>query len=419
MSNTSSLAAPTRRPARNMHHSAGFWVIAAAFLIVVAYASVPTPLYAIYQARDGFSTFTITIIFAAYAAGVMLSLYLAGHVSDWLGRRRVILAAIVIELLSAVLFLVWPEVPGLLVARFISGIGVGILTATATAHLSELRLAANPGGDMRRAGIVSTLVNIGGIGVGPLLGGILSQWVVAPLVTPFVVFIVLLGLAAIAVAFVPETVERQEERRAYRPQRLGLPEDARGTFSSAAALVFSAFALFGIFTSLAPSFIVGTLHETSRFIAGLVVFAVFGSAAVAQVLTGKLSIKRQLWLAAILMTAGQIGLATSVLVVSLPLFLVAGIVAGAGGGIAFRSAVGVAASLAPPQSRGELLAVIFLIGYAGMAIPVVLVGLAVGVFPATAVLVGFSAIVLVLVDWSSLAMAARKQANDTSSSPGS
>jgi len=391
-----------------MHHRAGFWVIAAAFLIVIAYAAVPTPLYAIYQARDGFSTFTITIIFAAYAVGVMLSLYLAGHVSDWLGRRRVILAAIVIELLSAVIFLVWPEVPGLLVARFISGIGVGMLTATATAHLSELRLAAAPGADARRSGVVSTLVNIGGIGVGPLVGGILAQWVAGPLVTPFVVFIVLLALAAVAVAFVPETVERQEERRAYRPQRLGLPRTARGTFLSAAALAFSAFALFGIFTSLAPSFIVGTLHETSRFIAGAVVFAVFGSAAIAQVLTGGVNSKTQLRLAAVLMTVGQIGLATSVLIVNLPLFLIAGIVAGAGGGIAFRSAVGVAASLAQGPSRGEILAVIFLIGYAGMAIPVILVGLAVGIFPAAAVFVAFSAIVLVLVDWSSLAMAARK-----------
>lgn len=352
-----------------MHHGAGFWVIAAAFLVVISYAAVPTPLYAIYQARNGFSTFTITIIFAAYAAGVMLSLYLAGHVSDWLGRRRVILAAITIELLSAVLFLVWTDLAGLLVARFVTGIGVGILTATATAHLSELRLAANPGSDPRRASTVSTLVNIGGIGVGPLVGGILAQWVTMPLVTPFVVFLVLLALVAVAVAFVPETVERSEERRAYRPQRLGLPRTSRGTFFSAAALAFSAFALFGIFTSLAPSFIVGTLHETSRFVAGGVVFAVFGAAAVAQVLTNRLNSRSQLRLAAALMTVGQIGLAASVLVVSLPTFLVAGIIAGAGGGIAFRSAVGVAASLAAPSSRGEVLAVVFLIGYAGMAVP--------------------------------------------------
>lgn len=400
------------RPAGKMRHSAGFWVIAASFLIVMAYAAVPTPLYSIYQARDGFTAFMITVIFAAYAIGVMVSLYLAGHVSDWLGRRRIILAAIVIELLSGVFFLAWPEASGLLVARFISGLGIGMLTstATATAHVSELRLAAKPHSSARTSSIVSTLVNIGGIGLGPLIGGILAQWVVSPLVTPYVVFVILLALAAIAVAFVPETVERQQEHRAYRPQRVRLPSGVRGTFFAAAALAFSAFALFGIFTSLAPSFIAGSLHERSRFIAGVVVFAAFGSAALSQVLTGRLSKKVQLRLAAALMTAGQIGLVISVLTVDWPLFLIAAIIAGAGGGIAFSSAIGAAAALALPPSRGEVLAVIFLTAYAGMAVPVLIAGIALTVLeiPAAVVFVGFSAIVLVLVDWSSLAMATRK-----------
>jgi MFS family permease len=410
MTNQATTMDPEAAPARRfgaLPHNTGFWIIAAAFLIVIAYAAVPTPLYAIYRARDGFSAFTITVIFGAYAAGVMLSLYLAGHVSDWLGRRRVILAAIIIELASAVLFLTWTPVSGLLIARFVSGVGVGMLTATATAHLSELRLAANPDSDHRASSIVATLVNIGGIGVGPLVGGILAEWFPRPLVTPYVVFAFLLAAAAIAVAFVPETVERQAERPAYRPQRVGLPDSARGQFLSAAALALSAFALFGIFTSLAPSFVGGTFHETSRFVAGLVVFAVFGAAAVAQVLTSTMPARTQLRLAAALMTVGQLGLAASVLNTNLPGFFAAGIVAGAGGGIAFRSALGLAASLATPSRRGEVLAVIFLIGYAGMAIPVILVGIALGSFSATSVFVTFSVIVLVLVDWSSLSMARR------------
>ncbi len=61
----------------------------------------------IYQQRDGFPTYVITVIFASYAVGVMASLYLAGHVSDWLGRRRIALLAVLAEALSAVVFLVW------------------------------------------------------------------------------------------------------------------------------------------------------------------------------------------------------------------------------------------------------------------------------------------------------------------------
>ena len=78
-------------------HGPGFWVIAAAFLTTMAFSTIPTPLYAIYQQRDGFPTYVITVIFASYAVGVMASLYLAGHVSDWLGRRRVALLAVLAE----------------------------------------------------------------------------------------------------------------------------------------------------------------------------------------------------------------------------------------------------------------------------------------------------------------------------------
>ncbi len=396
------------RPSARITHGVGFWVIAAAFLTVMAFSTVPTPLYALYQSRDGFATVLITVIFAAYAVGVMASLYLAGHVSDWLGRRRVILAAIVVELLAAVLFLVWPAVPGLLIARFISGVGVGMLTATATAHLGELRSVARPAESGRTSTTVSSFVNVGGLALGPLVAGVLAQWVTSPLVVPYVVFIVLLAAAAVAVAFVPETVERSQEHRAYRPQRVSLPAGSRGTFFSAGAAAFSAFAIFGIFTSLAPSFIAGTLHETSRFVAGAVTFAVFGAAAVAQLVTARLSVTVQLRLAAALMALGLAAMASAVLVVSLPLFVIGGVVAGAGVGVQFRSSVAVAASLALPPSRGEVLAALFLVAYAGLAVPVLLVGVALAFFPAASVLVGFSLVVLVLAVWSSLAMSLRK-----------
>lgn len=156
-------------------HGPGFWTIAAAFLTTMAFSTVPTPLYAIYQQRDGFPTFLITVIFAAYAVGVMASLYLAGHVSDWLGRRQVALLAVLAEVVAALIFLFWPEVPGLLIARFVSGVGVGILTATATAHLSELRKIARPDEDPSRSALISSMVNLGGLAFGPLIGGLLAS----------------------------------------------------------------------------------------------------------------------------------------------------------------------------------------------------------------------------------------------------
>lgn len=378
-------------------HAFGFWAIAAAFLVMMAFSAVPTPLYSLYQARDGFPTFMVTVIFAAYAVGVMLSLYLVGHVSDWVGRRRVILVAILVNILSAVVFLLWPEVGGLIVARFINGVAIGALTATATAHLGELRAISRPDEPRSRSSVISGVVNIGGIALGPLVGGVFAQFVDGPLTVPYIVFIVLLVAAGIAVAFVPETVDRVAAARAYRPQSVSLPAGSGPTFFSAGAGVFSAFAIFGLFMSLAPSFLAGTLHETSRLLSGAVPFAVFGSAAVAQVIFARLSLRAQLILSFVLMLVGIALLATSVLVVSLPAFVAAGILAGAGVGLQFRASIGVAASLAAPQSRGEVLAAVFLIAYAGLAVPVLLVGLALAFLPSTSVLVGFSIVVAVLV----------------------
>ncbi|NQX12954.1 MFS transporter [Microbacteriaceae bacterium VKM Ac-2855] len=400
-----SVAAPDRR--RTVPHGAGFWVIAAAFLAVMAFSTIPTPLYALYQQRDGFPTYVITVVFAAYAVGVVASLFLAGHVSDWLGRRRIILAAVLIELLSAVVFLLWPEVPGLLLARFISGVGAGAITATATAHLSELRAIARPDEGPAFSRVVSTLVNMGGLALGPLLAGILAVTVTDPLTVPYAVFVVALLVAAIAVVFVPETVERREELPAYRPQRVSVPAASRSAFWSAAAGAFAGFAIFGLFTSLAPSFIAGSLHESSRLLAGAVSFGVFAAAAVAQIVFARVPTRRGLVIAILAMVVGLVAFAAGVVGVSLPLFVIGGVVAGAGVGVLFRVSLAIAGSLASPETRGEVLAAMFLAAYVGLALPVLLLGIALAFLPVVPVLLAFVAIVIVMVVVAGRAMRAR------------
>ncbi|MGH1550391.1 MFS transporter [Leifsonia poae] len=387
--------ADLRRPFR-LRHGAGFWVIAAAFLAVMAFSTIPTPLYALYQARDGFPTWVVTVIFAAYAVGVIASLFLIGHLSDWAGRRRMVLIAVLVEIVAAALFLVWNDVAGLIVARTLSGIGVGALTASATAHLSELRAVAKPEEGPRLAGTVSTVVNTGGLALGPLIGGAFAQFLPAPLLLPYAVFLVLLAVAAVAVVVVPETVERAEERPAYRPQRISLPAEARGAFSAAAVAAFAGFAVFGLFTSLAPSVLAGTLHQTSHLLAGAVPFAVFAASAVSQIVFARLSGRAQLVLALVLMLLGLGGLAAGVLLASLAVFVVSGVLAGAGVGLQFRSAIAAAASLAAPERRGEVLAAIFLIAYIGLALPVLLVGVALILWPLVPVLVVFVTAIAVL-----------------------
>src|SRR3954449_3641011 len=181
--------APPRR------HGAGLWAVVFAFVAVMAFSTVPTPLYTLYQARDGFSTFVITVIFAAYAVGVIVALFFAGHVSDWVGRRRALVPAVLLSVAGAIVFLVWRELPGLLVGRVLSGLSVGVVTAAATAYLAELHLVERPGASPARAQLLATSANLGGLGLGPLVAGLLAQSVGAPLTVPFVVFVVVLTVA--------------------------------------------------------------------------------------------------------------------------------------------------------------------------------------------------------------------------------
>lgn len=375
-------------------YEVGFWFILVAFTTCMAFSTIPTPLYAIYQQRDGFPTFMITIIFGAYAVGVAIALYFAGHVSDWLGRRRILLVAIAAELVSAVIFLLWPEVPGLIAARLVSGAGIGVLTATATAYLAELRAVSRPGAS---TAVLASLANIGGLSLGPLIAGVLAEYAPAPLVLPYVVFLALLVIVGVLVITVPETVD--VARRRYAPQKLAIPIQSRSEFFAAGAGAFAAFAVFGMFTALSPTILAVSMGETSRLAAGLVTFAVFASASIAQVVTARLRARSQLRLALAMMIAGVLLLALGVLMGSLPVFVASGLVAGAGVGMLFRSSLGVAGALAPEGHRGEVLATTFLIAYIGLAIPALLIGLALALFPLTPVLVIFAAVILVLVLW--------------------
>src|SRR3954452_16609886 len=298
-----------------MSRRQGFWSVAFAFTAVMAYSAIPTPLYVIY----GFSPLTTTLVFAAYAVGVVAGLFLAGHVSDWYGRRRVLVPALALSLFSGLFFLAFRAPGWLTVGRVLNGLSVGAVTATATAWLQELR-----GG--RRAEVVATAANLGGLGAGPLLAGVLAQWVGAPLVVPYAVSLSALAVGTLLVTGAPET--RAASPHVYRPQRVSVPRGERARFFAACAGAGIAFAGYGLFTSLAPRFLAGTLGHGSRALAGAAACAVVGAAVIAQIVTSGRSPRA---LAAGGVAGVPLGLALLVLALWLPtpsldLFLLGGVV---------------------------------------------------------------------------------------------
>lgn len=391
----SSHARPAVTHGSRLSHEQGFWATAAAFAVTLAFTVVPTPLWALYQRDDGYSTIAVTVAFAAYAFGVIASLFLAGHVSDWLGRRRVLLPAVLLEALSAAMLIASASLGVVITARVLSGLGIGMITATATAHLSELHAAARPGAGRSRGDLVATVANLGGFALGPVTSGLLAQYAPAPLRTPYLVFLALLLLGALTVALVPETV--RAGRRRYRPQRVGLPAATRPRYFAAAGGAFASLAVLGLFTSLAPAFVAGTLHHPSRALAGAVASMVFGSGAVAQVLLRRRPVRGQLAAGLALIVLGLAALTAGVWAPSLAAFLAGGVVAGAGAGALLKGAISTAAELAPAAARGEALAGVFLGGYLGLAVPVLGLGVLTRLVSAPPALLAFAAAITAVV----------------------
>ncbi|MET0429163.1 MAG: MFS transporter [Microvirga sp.] len=366
------------KPAPNRaRHNFGFWAAALAFVIVQAYNTIPAPLYGIYKQRDGFSSFMVTIIFAALAIGVVISLFTIGHISDWHGRRRLFLPAIVLCMISAAVFLLWRSLPGLLVGRLLGGLAVGMVSATATAWIAELHGHARPEASMRRAQVVSTAAILGGLGVGALVSGVLAEWVTSPLTVPYLVSLGALAVAFLAVVAAPETRERVQPRPTWRPQRVSVPQHAVGSFVAACIGAAIAFAVFGLFTSLSSTFLATSLGHPSLALAGATTFAVFSAAVVTQTLIKSQDPRPMMSVGIAVTVVGLAGLVVSVWLntPSLVMFLAGGVVTGAGVGALWKGVVIMVGELAPPDRRAEALAGLFLAANLGLTVPSIGLGI--------------------------------------------
>ncbi|MEU8517606.1 MFS transporter [Kitasatospora sp. NPDC048722] len=345
-----------------------------AFAVCMAGTTLPTPLYGLYQERIGFSELTVTVVFAVYAFGVISVLLLVGNVSDTVGRRPVLLCGLGFAACSAVVFLAADSVGLLCLGRLLSGLSAGLFTGTATAYVLELAPARHRG----RAGFAATAANMGGLGCGPLLSGLLSQYAPWPLVLPFVVHLVLLAVSFALVLTLPETVAGTRPLRTARPQRAELTPEVRRVFVPAGIAAFAGFSLLGVFTSVSPAFLAEDLDVHNRAVVGLVVFAAFLASTLGQLLVPRLGTARAIPLGCLVLIAGLALLAGSLAWAVLALLVLAALVGGAGQGMGLRGAVGEVAAASPAEHRGGALSALFVVAYFGISVPVIGIGLLTG-----------------------------------------
>jgi hypothetical protein len=347
--------------------------VAFACLIVMAFATVPSPLYGLYRTRDHLSAFMVTVIFAIYAAGTIAALFSVRFLAARIGRRGVMLGAVATMMLAAGLLAVWKALPGLLIGRLITGVGVGLAAGTAITYLMELRARANPSASTVRARNIGTAVTVGALGVGPLIAGCLAEWVKDPLTVPYLLFVALGAVALIGLATAPETGTLAPAAS----QAGGSARSVRVLIPGALATL-TAFSATGLFAGLSGLILGATLHHHSQALSGAALFLVFSCGVASQLATNGLPASRVFVIGTICMLSGLVLLVASVRLStpSLALFLLSGGLIGAGAGAVFKGTTGLVLEATAPEDRLAITSDLLIALYVGLSIPVIGAGVA-------------------------------------------
>jgi MFS family permease len=361
------------RPARRvaLPRSAGFWLVAGVLFLLLFAAAAPSPLYGVYQSRWRFSATTLTVVFAVYAVALLAALLVFGKLSDYLGRRRVIVASLAMAAGACGLFLAADSVGLLYAARALQGAAVGTATSAIGAALIDLQPKGSKRGQMITNAALMFGLAVGGLGTSALV-----QYGPAP---THLIWWLLLGAdlaAAGGVLAIPETAPGKPGVLASLRPRMAVPPQARGAFAKALPCVIALWMISGFYLSLGPSLAAQVLRSPNLLWGGLVIFLLDGIGTATAVAASRASGPAAMLAGCLAMLAGT-GMTLGAIQTGSGAALLAGAaVAGAGFGPAAVGTFGTIMTRAAPAERAGLITVFFIVSYAAFSIPVVAAGVA-------------------------------------------
>ncbi len=341
-------------------------LLASLVVSFLAAASVPTPLYAVYQREWGFSPITTTVVFGVYAVAVLSSLLVLGRVSDHVGRRPVLVAALVGEAASMVVFATAEGVAELLVARVVQGVATGVALATVGAGLLDL--------DRKRGTVANAVAPGVGTGSGALASGLVVQLLPAPTHLVYLAAIGVFALQAAGVLAMRETAPRHAGALASLVPDVRLPRSVRAAAVTVAPVLLAVWALAGFYGSLGPALVRELTGSTSSVLAGLGLFVLAGVAALSVFVLRNAA-------PTVLMSGGVAALVVGVALTLLAVdarsavgFFLATAVAGVGFGSGFQGGIRTVLPLPRPHERAGVLSVLYMVSYLGLGGPAVVAG---------------------------------------------
>jgi MFS family permease len=360
------------RPVRQriLSRRVSFWVTATIAFLAFAANTAASPLYRVYELQFRFSATTLTLLFTVYVVVLLVTLLFLGSASDYLGRRRVLLAGLAGGTLACGLFLLAHGLALLFAARAVQGIAVGLISGTASAALLDLRpeSAITP--------IVSSAAPTGGQALGAIGSSALAQYAPAPTHLIWWLLMAAFVIGIVAVLGMPEPgTLRPGIVSSLRPH-VAVPRGARGAFAAAVPALVGVWALGGFYLSLGPSLASQLLHSKNLLWGGVLIFLLTGLGAAASAALAKKNPSRVMLGGCLTLIAGAL-LTFGSIETGAPAILFAGTaIAGLGFGSAFMGAYRATVTRAASDERAGLITAIYIVGYLATGIPAVIGGIA-------------------------------------------
>jgi MFS family permease len=342
------------------------YLLASLIVTLLAASAAPTPLYAIYQARWGFTPITTTIVFGVYAVAVLASLLTLGKLSDHIGRRPVLLAAITVQTAALLVFTTASGVPELLIARIVQGLATGAALGAIGAGLLDL--------DRERGTFANSVAPGVGTGSGVLLSALAVRYLPAPTHLIYLALVGVFVLQAAGIVLMRETVSPTPGALASLRPEIRLPRRLRGPVMVATPVLFAVWAMGGLYAALGPALVDSLTGSLDVVLGGLSLF-VLTLTAVISIVVLRTAAARTVMLTGILTLI--IGAAVTMLALTIkstPVFFLGTAISGVGFGSGFQGGIRTVVPLAAAHERAGVLSLVYIVSYLGLGLPAVVAG---------------------------------------------
>jgi predicted MFS family arabinose efflux permease len=395
-----------------LSRKSAFVILTFATVVTMATASAPSPIYPIYQERWHFSVTVLTLVFAVYVVGLLVALLTVGSLSDHLGRRPILVVAFILAAISTMLFWTADGPVALIFARLVQGLASGTAMSALAAGLLDFAPS-----NRVTLGTTSTAV---GTSVGMAMGagsvGLLTQWTPHP---DFYVFPVLtwvfLTLAGASLLLPEEIARRRLTFSVLRP-KIRLAPEARSEFWASAPSTVAGWACTGLFLGLVPSLSHDIFHLDFGSAGGFTIAFLYIAVTAGGMWAGRCRARSAAILGGTSLTAGTAALAIALSSTSVPVFAAGSLAVGLGVGLTFNGNLRAIGAVTVPQKRSETFAVVYVLSYLSLSIPVFAAGITApswGLEVASYAYIGFVGVLSVAAFVSALARQTDRQKNDT------